>query len=351
MASSSDATASDASATGAWREGVRRVNAAPALLAGLVLLTLLVAMPLAAVLDGMIAGHLGSSPAAARAADAGDAAWFEDFADTAAGVGRTFRPTVVGGAAPLGNLSSFLDGEALTLPMGGAVVAWVLLWAFLSGGVIARYAGDRHARGAAGFFSACGRQAARLLRLGVIGLAGYLLLFATLHPLLFDRIYPALIYDVTAERTAVAARIACYALFGGALILLNLVVDYARISIVVEDRRSALAALAAAARFVRRQPGSWRLYGWNGLLFVSLVVAYALASRWLPASGAQLWLLIAAGQLCLVARQYLKLLFCASETAYFQRALACAPDTAMAAVEWPDAPVAQAIVNTDTVVR
>ena len=38
----------------------------------------------------------------------------------------------------------------------------------------------------------------------------------------------------------------------------NLVLDYARIRIVVEDRRSALGALAAGARFVRRHRGAMR---------------------------------------------------------------------------------------------
>ena len=53
-------------------------------------------------------------------------------------------------------------------------------------------------------------------------------------------------------------RIAGYVLFGAVLVFFNVIFDYARIRIVVEDRRSAIGAIAAGARFVRRHFGSGR---------------------------------------------------------------------------------------------
>ena len=48
----------------AWRDGIRRVNRAPAILAGVWVLTVLVSLPLVLALRGMIEQHLGSSLAA-----------------------------------------------------------------------------------------------------------------------------------------------------------------------------------------------------------------------------------------------------------------------------------------------
>ena len=62
-------SSSDFRATSAFREGVSRVNGAPLMLLGMFLATCLVALPLAVVLEGMIAGHLGGSLAATRIQD------------------------------------------------------------------------------------------------------------------------------------------------------------------------------------------------------------------------------------------------------------------------------------------
>jgi hypothetical protein len=61
----------------ALREGIRRVNGAPAILCGMFALTLLVALPLSYALRGMIAAHLGQSLAAERAAAAGNSHWWQ----------------------------------------------------------------------------------------------------------------------------------------------------------------------------------------------------------------------------------------------------------------------------------
>ena len=60
---------------------------------------------------------------------------------------------------------------------------------FLAGGVLDRLARDR-ALGPAAFFSACGVLFLRFLRLGVVAALVYWLLFARLHPWLFDTVYP-----------------------------------------------------------------------------------------------------------------------------------------------------------------
>jgi hypothetical protein len=149
---------------------------------------------------------------------------------------------------------------------------------------------------------------------------------------------------MTAERSAFAVRVLGYLAFGGMLVICNIVFDYARIRIVVEDRRSALGALVAGARFVRRHPAVLRLYLINGGCFVLLALVYALVSPGAP-SGVAMWIALAIGQVYIVLRHYVKLLFYASQVACFQAHLAHAAYTAAPAVVWPDSPSAEAISN------
>ncbi|HET7217280.1 MAG TPA: hypothetical protein VFJ02_04500, partial [Vicinamibacterales bacterium] len=221
--------------------------------------------------------------------------------------------------------------------------AWLVIWSFLSGGVIDRYARQRPTR-AYGFFAACGTHFWRFLRLGVLAWIVYWILFALVHPWLFDDLYPWLTRDVVVERTAFLTRVALYVLFGVLLVLANVVFDYARIRIVVEDRYSAIGAFLAGARFVRRHPATLRLYLLNGLVFLILALGYALAAPGAPA-GAAIWLALLVGQIYILLRHYVKLLFYASQTSYFQSALAHAAYTAAPSVVWPDSPAAESIGN------
>ena len=341
-------SSSELTARAAWRDGLRRVNAAPILFVGLCTLTLLIALPLSLVLGDLIAAHLGRSLAAETAASGTDYEWWQEFSAQAKGLGTTFVPSIAGFGAVLDNLSALADNQPMAVTVAGVTSAWLVLWSFLSGGVLDRYARGRPTRTTA-FFAACGRHFWRFLRLGLLAFAVYFILFQTVHPWLFESFYPRLTGDLTVERTAFLIRLGCYAVFGTLLIASNLAFDYARIRLVVEDRRSATGALIAGIRFVRRHRGAVRLYMVNGAAYLCLVLAYALLAPGLPASGVRMWLTLALGQLFILMRQYLKLLFYASETAYFQGTFAHASYTAGPLFEWPESPAAEAVLNAGSI--
>lgn len=326
-----------------WRDGIRRVNRAPLLLAGMFALTLLVALPLSAVVGSMIEDHLGGSLAAEAVARGNSFEWWQEFAAQAQGLGTTFVPSIIGFGAVLGNISGLLDDLPMAATIAGATTAWMIIWSFLSGGVIDRYARQRPTH-AAGFFAACGINVWRFLRLGAIGYLVYGALFAVVHPWIFDVMYRGAVNGATVERTAFAIRLAGYAGFGVLLVLCNVIFDYARIRIVVEDRHSAIGALVAAVRFVRRHPGTLALYGINAAAFLGLALVYAIVAPGAP-PGAAIWIAFAIGQVYILLRHYVKLLFYASQTAYFQAALAHAAYTASPTVVWPESPAAETIGN------
>jgi hypothetical protein len=187
---------------------------------------------------------------------------------------------------------------------------------FLLGGMMDRLARDR-ALASYGFFGASGMYFFRFLRLAVIAVPAYYVLLVWLYPRLpaSQRINTVLLMTM---------------LFG-----LHLVFDYAKVRIVVEDRRSAFGAIAAALRFIRR----------------NVLVALTLSALNASLAGITWWLAAsfvigptAAVYAYWAARALLRLVFMASTIALFQSRLAHAGYTARPLPAWPDSPAAEAVL-------
>ena len=305
----------------AWRDGIRRVASAPLLLIGVWVMTTLVSLPLTLAMRTEIASHLGNSLAADAAARGMNYEWMQEFAGQATGLGTTFRPTIVGFAAVLDNLSAYMDNVRRPAAIAGASGAYALLWVLCSGGIIDRYAHGRAARGT-GFVSSCGRFFFRFLRLAVVTLVVYGLLFGVLHPWMFNTVYPRLVRGVDLERTAFMIRAGLYLIFGLLLAAANVVFDYAKVRVVVEDRRSVLVALATSFRFIRGNPAAaLGVYLLNVMLFALTLAAYAFIAPSAGGIGIMVWAGFVIGQAYIAGRLCVRLLFLASETALFQRRL------------------------------
>ena len=290
-----------------------------------------------------IEAHLGSSVAADAAAQGVNWVWWEEFRSQATGVSRTFGPQVLGFAAVLTNLSNLVDGAEPEGAVALAVTAYLVVWTFLVGGVIDRLARQRR-MSSGGFFAACGTYFFRFCRLAILAGAAYWVLFGVVHDWLLGDAYELATKGLTVERTTFLVRIALYAAFGLLVLAVNLVVDYAKIRAVVEDRRSMVGAVAAAVRFILRRPGpTVGLYALNAGTFVVVLAAYAIIA---PGVTPSIWLGFAVGQAYVVARLFAKLVFYASQTSYFQSQLAHAQYVATPRPVWPESPAAEAVART-----
>jgi hypothetical protein len=333
---------------GAFLEGWRRVVRAPALTAAIVLATLLLALPPAIALGGMIEDHLGSSLEADRAATGWHAGWAAEFGAQAQGLGRTFTHEILGFGGTLATLSDLVDRAPLNPVVAGIAAAYVVFWVFVSGGVIDRLARGRPL-GVAPFFAACGAFFVRFLRLGVVVGAAYWALFAWLHPYLLGTLYDRYSRDMTEERDVIALRLALYAAFLLPVAIVSLIADFAKVRAVVEDRRSMLGAITSAVRFVRRR---WARV--LGLYLLNIAAAAVILRLWLqvaPAADAPVWLALLLGQVYILFRIWAKLAFMASETAFFQGELAHAGYTAAPVPAWPESAAAEAIKNLSSETR
>lgn len=323
-------------------DGLGRVQRAPALVAGVWLTTFVLAWPLALTLRGLLADHLGSSLAADTAASGMNFDWWNEFLAQTAGIGQTFVPAILGFAAVLENISTVADAEGLPTIIGGVVGTYLVVSIFLMGGVLDRLARDRRL-GSYGFFAACGTYFFRFLRLSAIAGAIYWALFAWLHPWLFDTAFTSLTHDLTVERTAMLYRALLYLAFAIVVVGANILFDYAKVRMVVEDRRSAIGALTASARFIARNTAAvLGLYALDLLLFLAVLAAYGIVAPG-SAGGLAAWVGFLIGQLYITLRIVVRLLFAASEVALFQGRLAHAGYAAAPVPVWPDSPAAAAI--------
>jgi hypothetical protein len=225
--------------------------------------------------------------------------------------------------APLSAGQQYTPVQLLT-PLGGAFyvrleegLAWLVAWSFLAGGILDRYARNRPTRGR-GFFGACGAHFPAMLRLGAVE---WLIWLAAPR------------FDVERYPGYVPLGIGLAA---------GLVLLYARVRLVVEDRRSAIGALLAGGRFVRRNRGAATIFliftaaVWiGGLSWNHLAGELARGSRW---AFLEIQLFVALLLFVVFASW-------ASAIAFFQARLAHASYTAGPPLEWPESPAAEAITN------
>lgn len=197
----------------------------------------------------------------------------------------------------------------------------LVIWTILSGGVLDRYARRRPTR-SAGFFAACGAHLGAMVRLALL----MIVLFATFHLIVRERFENPAVHET-----------------GFVLgLLIALVVVYGQVRIAVEDRRSAIGAFVAAARFVARHPATLVIY----VIYVAATLAIMLLyEQIVPGRHTDTWPAFAAAEALIAAGVFVVLAAYASGVSLFQSRLAHAGYTAAPPLTWPDSPGAEAITN------
>jgi hypothetical protein len=219
------------------------------------------------------------------------------------------------------DISHFFQPGSLSSALVAATLIQTGLWLFLSGGLLDRFARARPIRTGA-FFSAAGVYFFRFLRLAALV---WIVVWGLLR---WQRAFPASVGVRAAALLAVAA--------------LGLIVDFAKVRAVVEDRRSMIGAVAAAIRFIRRRV--WRVIGLallNGLTMLATVRILFQIDQ--TAVSPAISVLLSIGWILLGTAA--RLAFMASEVVFFQGELAHAGYTASPLPMWPDSPAVEAIDN------
>ena len=300
---------------GALGGGLMRVVMSPLLVIAAAVAMLLAAAPFALVVGEELQSALANQPPISRDAGEIDPEWWFEYREHAEGLAATFTPAIIGFAAPLDNLSAMLDGTRRPLIMLGPYLLAIAVWAFLWGAALERFA---HGSARFGFFTAGRRTFARFLAISLLAAAVVVVLYLTLHPLLFRVLAPAIEASASTESAAFMMRVALYVVFGALLAVISLIVDYSRVAIVAGPAVSSLEALRSGAAFVRRHFGSViALFLLTGLLFAALLIVYGFVDVY---GGSRVlgWRGIAIAQAYIFARLVIRLTFGASEVRLYR---------------------------------
>lgn len=220
------------------------------------------------------------------------------------------------------NISAGEYYQAVLSPAQNATLALLLvIWIFLSGGIIDRLARDSRSPSSR-FFAACGACFAPLIRLTLLSMLVYAGVLTWIEPRL------AALSGGLSE----TARLALFGALATLLFLIAIVFDYARVRLVIEDRRSALGALMASLRMLRAHAG--RLFATQALFWLLLVLWITLRASAGAAPPVWLAFIFTAGELLL------KLALIGSQVSLYQHHFATAGWVARRDPSWPDEPSA-----------
>lgn len=303
--------------------GLRSVLQSPSLLFWLYGTSLVLAFPLMLAVRQSLQESIGSSLVHENLRQGFDLAWYGEFVFQRRGLGETFGPFVTGILPVLSNLDKLAAGEIFridsTILLAG--IAFLLAWAFFAGGVIDRYARPQELHSRSRLFSQSAEYFFRFVRLLIISLLLYWAIFRWVAQPLYTWLGNAT-RDVTVEKTVMFYTLGVFALVAFLLLFASMVLDYAKIALVVEQRRSSLLAFIRGLRFVFSNPGqTLGLYLMLAGLGLVLVLVYSVVA---PGPGqstrSTIGLAFLVGQAYLLARLILKLWFLASQTALFQSA-------------------------------
>lgn len=308
------------------RHGFRTLSAAPGLVALAWLANLAVALPFAFAIGGAIDRSVGKSLIHDKLVAGFDFGWYGEFSGAARGLESTFRPGLVGVGGFFDNLEAWWTGGLFTgMPLlVGLGLLYAVVWAYLLGGALHRFAGTTPSFGSgyaerpSGVLAAGGRYLGRFLRLAPLVALGYYAIYK-LARWGFGWI-EGLQREQTVERTVFFQVLAGAVVIVFLLLALRTVADYAKVAIVTEDRRSVFSALGAGLLFVARHPArtlaltlAWVLLG---------AAALALYAQLAPGAGQASWSAVVfaflVGQLALVVRISLRLGLLAGETRLYQ---------------------------------
>jgi hypothetical protein len=229
----------------------------------------------------------GNSLVGERMAQGFDYLWWEEFRDQAEGLEKTFTPSIIGKGAILNNLEGLIQLRVFELPPIVLVfgILYIILHTFLAGGILYIFQKPDRRFSLKNFFKGAGNYFFRFFLLMLISWAFFLLIGQVVKGGL-DSILDSVRETAFSEIAPFYLGLAFSAVILFLFLFIQMVFDYGRIKIVLEERRDVLTAAAGAFGFVFRRLGS--TLGLFYLLFlvqVIFVLFYILIQGIIPQSS------------------------------------------------------------------
>ena len=229
----------------------------------------------------------GRSEAGSRMAKGFDYVWWEEFRDEARGLETTFSPSVIGKGAILTNLESLIQMRFLSLPPILLVFGlfYIILHTFLAGGILTIFSQDAPGFTLKEFIQGAGSHFLRFFGLMLFSWVFIIAIGSLLQDALIS-ILSGISSNSLSEVTPFFIGLGINALIFILLLFIQMVFDYARIKVVLEESRNIFKSTLEALAFVFKYPFS--TFGLFYLIFlfqVAVTVIYILLKEIIPQSN------------------------------------------------------------------
>lgn len=208
-----------------------------------------------------------------------------------------------------------------------AITGWFLiptllfgfLYIFLNGGIIGRVAAEGEKVTLQNFFGDCGRYFWRFLRVFLLTVIGYALVFGILFSLIGAAFKPWIKGASNEVPTIIASNLRTL-VFLLIFTIVQMYFDYIKVSLVIRDSKKVASTALSTLGFIgRRFFKAWVLYLLVGILFIAFTVLYFLAGKILPKEGLAAFLIAFVwGQAYIWLRIGVKVLFFSTESHFYK---------------------------------
>lgn len=244
--------------------------------------SLILAVPMYRALDE----SFGHSLAGERMAEGFDYLWWEELRDEARGLEQTFVPSIIGKGAVLNNLETLVQLQIFDLPPVILVLGllYIILHTFLAGGILSFFRKAEFQFSMKSFFKGAGAHFFRFFWLMLLSWVFFLIIGMGVKSGL-DSILDGVRDSAFSEITPFYLGVAFSAVLLFLILFVQMVFDYGRIKVVLEDSPNVLESAAGAFGFVFQNLGS--TFGLFYLLFgvqVLFTLLYILVQGIIPQS-------------------------------------------------------------------
>lgn len=247
------------------------------------LISLILGMPMYRTLKN----SFGSSMVGERMAKGFDYLWWQEFRDNSQGLELTFRPSIISQGALLDNLEGLVQMQFFALPLSILILglSYIILHTFLAGGILSVFNQDEPKFTIKRFFEGAGTYLLRFLLLMVISWVFFLAIGFFLNRAL-NSILNTVAKNALTEVSPFYLGLLFNTVILFFLLFIQMIFDYARIKVVLEDRKDILKSALKAFRFVFKHLGS--TLGLYYLIFffsAAISILYVLFKGFIPQSN------------------------------------------------------------------
>jgi hypothetical protein len=253
----------------------------------LFVVNLLFSLLLAIPMYNSLKDSFGRSEAGSRMAKGFDYIWWQEYRDEVKGLETTFSPSVIGKGAILTNLESLIQMRFLSLPPILLVFGlfYIILHTFLAGGILTIFSQDAPRFTLKEFIQGAGSHFLRFFGLMLFSWV-FIISIGSLLQDAFISILSGISSNSLSEVTPFFIGLGISALIFILLLFIQMVFDYARIKVVLEESRNIFKSTLEALGFVFKYPFS--TFGLFYLIFlfqVAVTVIYILLKEIIPQSN------------------------------------------------------------------